>query len=158
MTRAPSALMSALMPALMSALMAAFALAALALVLAGPAGASEANRYVLKDVEGGFIRLDSESGAVSHCRSLDGHWRCEPVADARDALQDEIGRLAEENAALKQRLSELEAGLQSEPDSGSRLELPSEQDIDRIFGVFERFMRRFFEFARSLNEDPGRET
>jgi hypothetical protein len=144
------------MSALMSALMAAIALAALALVLAGPAGAT--SRYVLKDVEGGFIRLDSESGAVSHCRSLDGHWRCEPVADARDALQDEIGRLAEENAALKQRLSELEAGLQSEPDSGSRLELPSEQDIDRIFGVFERFMRRFFDFARSLNEDPGRET
>ena len=132
-----------------------FAPAALALVLASPAGAGETGRYVLKDVDGGFIRLDTETGAVSHCRSRDEQWRCEPVADAQAALQDEINRLAKENAALEQQLAELEQG---EGTTGPRVELPSEEDIDRIFGVFERFMQRFLDFARSLNEDPGRQT
>lgn len=138
----------------MTRILSVFVPAALALVLTVSAGAAE-GRYVLKDVEGGFIRLDTETGAVSHCGLRNETWRCEPVADAQAALQDEINRLAEENAALEQRLAELEQG---EPGTGPRVELPSEEDIDRIFGVFERFMQRFIDFARSLNEDPGRET
>jgi hypothetical protein len=132
-----------------------FAFAAV-FMLATPAGA-EAGRYVLEEVEGGFISLDTETGAVSHCRKQDEHWRCEPVADAEAALHDEIARLAEENAALRQRL----AGLPEprvEPGTGPALELPSEEDLDRVLGIMEKFMRRFIEFARSLNEDPGRET
>ena len=135
----------------------ALSLVAGAILLAVPANAAETGRYVLKDVEGGFIRLDTQSGAVSLCRSLNEQWRCEPVADAEIALQDEINRLAEENAALQQKLAEL-TGPQGQRSIGPRLELPSEEDVDRIFGILERFMRRFIDFARSLNEDPGRET
>jgi hypothetical protein len=133
----------------------ACAAAALALVLASPAGA-DAGRYVLKEIDGGFIRLDTETGAVSHCRSRDEQWRCELVADAQAALQDEIARLTEENAALEQRLAEL-TGPRGERSTGPQLQLPSEEDFDRIFGMFEKFMRRFIDFARSLNEDTGRE-
>jgi len=135
----------------------ALCLFAVALLLAGPAGAAETGRYVLKDVEGGFIRLDTETGAVSLCRSLSEKWRCEPVADAEAALQDEINRLAEENAALERQLAEL-TGSEGERSTGPAIELPSEEDLDRIFGIFERFMRRFIDFARSLNEPPDRET
>jgi hypothetical protein len=135
----------------------ALIVSALALALAGPAAAAETGRYVLKDVEGGFIRLDTETGAVSHCRSRDDQWRCEPVPDAQAALQDEINRLAEENAELQQRLAEL-GDPESEYGLGPRLELPSQEDLDQIFTVLESFMRRFIDFARSLNEDPGRET
>jgi hypothetical protein len=39
-----------------------------------------------------------------------------------------------------------------------RRDLPSEEAFDRIFGVFERFMQRFIDFARGLDEDPGRKT
>jgi hypothetical protein len=135
-----------------------FASAGLALGLAGPAVAAEAGRYVLKDVDGGFIRLDTANGTVSHCRSRDGHWRCEMVADAQDALEDEIGRLAEENGALKQRLAQLEAELQAQRGTGGVLELPSAEDLDRVMGFIERFMRRFIDFARGLSQDQGRET
>ena len=128
----------------------------LSLLLAGAARA-ETGRYVLEQVEGGFIRLDTQTGAVSHCRTRDELWRCELVADAQAALQDEIARLAEENAALQQRLAErTEPG--TERGAGPALELPSEEDLDRVFGIFERFMRRFMDFARGLNEEPGRET
>jgi hypothetical protein len=136
----------------------AFASAALAVLLAGPAGASDVGRYVFKDADGGFIRLDTATGTVSHCWSRDESWRCEPVADARHAFEDEIARLAEDNAALRQRVAELEAELHSQRGTGSRLELPSAEDLDRVMGFFETFMRRFIDFARSLNHDPGRET
>jgi hypothetical protein len=125
----------------------------LALLLAGPAGAAE-GRYVLKDVEGGFIRLDTETGAVSHCSVRNETWRCEPVADAQAALQDEINRLAQEKAELEQQLAELNG----EPGRAPSIELPSDEDLDRVFGIFERFMQRFFDFARGLNEDSGKET
>jgi hypothetical protein len=135
----------------------ALSLLAGAILLAVPAGAAETGRYVLKDVEGGFIRLDTGTGAVSLCRPLNEQWRCEPVADAEVALQDEINRLAEENAALQQQLAEV-TGPQGQRSIGPTLELPSEEDLDRIFGIVERFMQRFIDFARSLNEDPGRDT
>jgi hypothetical protein len=137
----------------MTRIFSVFVPAALALMLAGPAAAE--GRYVLKDVEGGFIRLDTETGAVSHCSVRNETWRCEPVADAHAALQDEINRLAQENAALEQQLAELEDG---EPGRAPTLELPSDEDLDRVFGIFERFMQRFFDFARGLNEDTGKET
>jgi hypothetical protein len=127
----------------------------LALMLAGTAAAAEAGRYVLKDVEGGFIRLDTGTGAVSHCSVRNDNWRCEPVADAQAALQDEINRLAKENAALEQQLAELTDG---EPRSAPSIELPSDEDLDRVFGMFERFMQRFIDFARSLSENTGQET
>jgi hypothetical protein len=126
----------------------------LALMLAGPAGAAE-GRYVLKDVEGGFIRLDTETGAVSHCGVRNETWRCEPVADAQAALQDEINRLAQENAELEQQLAELNGG---EPGGAPSIELPSDEDLDRVFGMFEKFMQRFIDFARGLNKDTGKET
>jgi hypothetical protein len=126
----------------------------LALMLAVPAGAAETGRYVLKDVEGGFIRLDTETGAVSHCAVRNDTWRCEPVADAQAALQDEINRLTQENAELEQQLAELDG----EPGRAPSIELPSDEDLDRVFGMFEKFMQRFIDFARGLNEDTGQET
>jgi hypothetical protein len=138
----------------MTRILSVFVPAALALMLVGPAGAAE-GRYVLKDVEGGFIRLDTETGAVSHCAVRNETWRCEPVADAQAALQDEINRLAQENAELEQQLAGRDP---REPGIAPPLELPSDEDLDRVFGIFERFMQRFMDFARGLNEDTGKET
>ena len=135
-----------------------FASAGLALGLVGAAVAAESGRYVLKDVDGGFIRLDTATGTISHCRSSDDYWRCELVADAQDALEREIGRLAEENVALKQRLAELDAELQAQRGTDGVLELPSAEDLDRAMGFIERFMRGLIDFARSLSQDPARET
>jgi hypothetical protein len=121
-----------------------------------PLGQHESGGDVLW-VPGATRTLDTETGAVSHCRMRDDQWRCELVADAQAALQDEIARLAEENTALEQRLAEL-TGQQGERSTGPRIELPSEDDFDRIFSFFERMMKRFIDFARSLNEGPGRDT
>lgn len=119
----------------------------------------DSGRYLLKDVEGGFIRLDTGTGKVSYCRPQDGQWRCDSVADDREALQAEIAALAEEKAKLERRIVELEEELARRgTDSGSKLELPSDEEVDRVMTFFEKIMRRFMDFARSLGEDPGRET
>ncbi|MGE0213483.1 MAG: hypothetical protein AB7S41_17470 [Parvibaculaceae bacterium] len=122
----------------------------LAAALALPAAAAEeAGRYVLKDVKDGFIRLDTRTGAVSHCLPRTTQWICESVADDRQVLQQEIAKLENDNAALKKRVSELE--------SKRGVELPSDADLDRVMGFFERMMKRLIEFARGL--DPsGQET
>lgn len=135
-----------------------FAVVVAALAI-GSAAAAERGRFVLEPAEDGFIRLDTETGTVSHCRSRDGNWRCESLADERKALDDEIGRLAEENRRLEQRVAELEAELgHDHAPGGSSLKLPSEEDVDRVVGFFENLMRRLIDMARGLNEDPGQKT
>lgn len=131
----------------------AFLAALAAATLALPAHATEVTgRYVLKDVEGGFIRLDTQTGAVSHCRARDSQWACAVVADDREALQSEIGELERENADLKRRVAELESARRP------ALELPTDADIDRLMGFFERMMKRVIEFARGVERPPGQET
>jgi len=133
-------------PALLAVLMAAALSACVA------AAADTTGRYVLKDVEGGFIRLDTQTGAVSHCRPRDGQWMCESLADDREVLQKEIADLERENNDLRKRVAELEGA-----DKPS-VELPSDADLDRLMGFFERLMKRVIEFARGLESPPGQET
>lgn len=126
------------------------AVAGLLAALALPAGAEEQpGRYVLKDVKDGFIRLDTKTGAVSHCELRSPQWICESVADDRQVLQQEIAKLENENALLKKRVGELE--------SQRGAQLPSDADLDRVMGFFERMMKRLIEFARGLDRS-GQET
>ena len=38
-----------------------------------------AGRYLLGASPGGFVRLDTVTGAASHCNQKDKVWRCEPL-------------------------------------------------------------------------------
>ena len=125
------------------------ALGLLALMVAPAAAEDQSGRYMLKDVKDGFIRLDTKTGAVSHCELRGTQWICESVADDRQVLQQEIAKLENENAQLKKRMGELE----SKPG----IELPSDADLDRVMGFFERMMKRLIEFARGLDRS-GQET
>lgn len=78
------------------------------------AEADDPGRYALSASRDGFVRLDTATGAVSHCRPQNGIWRCEPMtADdgglrARvDALTSEVARLTATVAALDARLAAL---------------------------------------------------
>lgn len=132
------------------------AAAAMAAGLAWPglSAAADSPRYVLETVPGGFIRMDTRSGSLSHCAAIAGEWTCRSLADDRRALQDEIAALEQENGKLRSRIEDLEASL-AESRGKSRLELPSDTEIDRLMGMFERMMRRFMDFARTLDGDKG---
>jgi hypothetical protein len=120
------------------------------LALPSLALAEEAGRFVLKEADqNSFIRLDTMTGAVSHCASKAGEWNCKTLSDDRKELHDEIAALKQENAELKSRLSQAHA------KQAPQLVLPSDKDIDRVMDLFEKYFERFLAFIRQLDEKHG---
>jgi hypothetical protein len=128
---------------------------------------TEAGRYVLRRVDEGLMRLDRETGATSFCRKRGESWVCEAVADDRIALEDEIARLAGDNAELareigrlRDRVATLEGGKRESRDKDleddgdtPRSDSPSDAEIDKVMKTFETMMRRFMDMARDLRKD-----
>ena len=131
------------------------ALLALA-VSASPALLSSAiaqtpGRFTFQPVEGGMMRLDTETGHVSHCTKAGDSFACRSVADDRAAMQDEIDRLKRDNEELR-----LSAGKPANPGVTGRLQLPSEEDIDKAMGLFEKMMRRMMKTFNEEGKGPER--
>lgn len=106
-------------------------------------------RYAMKDVEDGLIRLDTQTGQVSHCRKKTTDWVCETVADERKAYQDEITRLSRENEELRSRIA------QAAESAGKSF--PGDEELEQVMAFMEKFMRRFFEFAKSMRDQLATE-
>src|SRR5690606_28572039 len=101
-------------------------------------------RYTMTPApDGGFLRLDSRTGAVSSCRLADGSVQCRSGADERAALQAEIDRLAKENEDLRRKMA------QNSPGDRLRNALPSDQEIDTALNWMERVMRRMMRVFRA---------
>jgi hypothetical protein len=111
------------------------------IVLTAVASAQAPQRFTFQQVEGGVMRLDTETGHVSHCTRAGDNFTCRSVADDRAALQEEIDRLKRENEQLRTAGS-------GKPQAGGALKLPSEEDIDKAMGVFEKMMRRMMRTFR----------
>ncbi len=153
---------------------AAFSLAALIIALSGPVAAREAGksgRYTMHPADGGFIRLDTMTGAVSHCQKAEAKWSCKPVDGATASDRDEIARLRKENAELKGDITKLEGMLGLDQQPGSRrpdppapgsgkhsFKLPSEKDVDEALDYFERMLRKFQERLQRLERQGPPET
>jgi hypothetical protein len=121
---------------------------ALATMLAfcGAALAQTSSRFTFQPVDGGLMRLDAETGHVSLCTKTGDGFACRSVADDRASMQEEIDRLKRENEKLRQ------TGAKAQPGGG--LKLPSEEEIDKAMGVFEKMMRRMMRTFR----DDGQQT
>jgi hypothetical protein len=128
--------------------------------------AQESTRYSMSPVEGGMLRLDTQTGAVSICRQQqEGDWSCAAVADSHLALQREVDRLKEENASLRAELEKLKSAGAGEQGAatdkkqdrlapGSERRLPSDETIDELMTVLEKMVRRFQDMIESLKEQP----
>lgn len=139
--------------------------AALVAITASAAGATppsetdRGGRYAMHPVDGGFVRLDTQTGAVSLCTRGTSGFACEAVPDA-SGQQQEIDRLREANRMLEaevRRLAE-EGGGRREPQPRRRFELPSEQDVDKALDYVERMYKRFRDRIRDLDRGSGRGT
>ena len=73
------------------------------------ASAPPPQRYAFNRVDGGFLRLDNNTGQVAFCSAHAAGWACEVVPEDRAALDKEIARLQDEVAALKQEVAALRA-------------------------------------------------
>jgi hypothetical protein len=106
--------------------------------------APEGDRFTLQPTEGGFLRLNKETGTVSFCTAKEGLATCRLGADERAALEAEIESLRAENARLK---------LASPAPPPSTL--PSEQEFERAMSFTERFLRRIMRLFKEEAPSGG---
>jgi hypothetical protein len=102
-------------------------------------------RFKMQKVEDGFLRLDAQTGQVSHCRSREGGWVCETAADDRAALEAEIKRLADRVVMLERQVKE--------PTPPSQFRMPTDAELDQMMSFFERMMKRFRGVVENLKKE-----
>lgn len=124
----------------------------LLLLLAGAARAEaptpeEPGRFAMTPAQGGFLRLDKQTGAVAHCVVEDGLSVCRAAADERAALEEEIARLSRENAELRAKLGGAEAAPK---------QWPGEQELERALSFTEKFFRRMMKLFREETPEGER--
>ncbi len=107
-------------------------------------------RFSMAPAEGGFLRLDKQTGAVSFCTVEAGAAACRAGPDERAALEKEIAQLRRENAELN---AELKAGRDVSRSQSSASPLPGEEEFERALSFAERFIRRMVRVFQE--ESPG---
>lgn len=151
--------------------------AGLAAALAAPAFAagSEPGRYTMQPTEGGVIRLDRETGAMSFCTGKEGEWSCKEMPESESALTKRIEELEGEKRALEaeKRLREARPGgpaTGEAPSPGAPpaeeapvpappgdLPIPNERDVDKLFDYVEGMMKKFKERIERLEREAKKE-
>ena len=150
---------------------------------APPTETEKPGRYAMQSVDGGVLRMDTETGAMSLCTRRSGIIACEPVQDDRSA-QKEADRLAIENRELRADIKRLEEQLglgdgpqasappdNGRPDAGRPganrpddgrpggrspgMGLPSEKDVDMALTYMERMIKKFREKFKDMESSSG---
>lgn len=152
----------------------ASAVLALGVAAATYAAAEQAGsgRYTMQKTDGGFVRLDTQTGAVSLCQKSGGSWSCRDITNSQGQIENgnragsagEMARLRRENQELKDEIARLEEllGLRepsdAPPASRNGFKLPSEKDVDQAFDYFESMLRKFQERLKRLEREQAPET
>ena len=138
------------------------------MLLSTAAGATEATvdapgRYTMTPADGGALKLDTVTGATSFCTRVGTELECKLTKDGEQLLRKQIDGLTSDIAVLKEQLTKMEevAGI-SDPNKSpngidgprpqSRMDLPSEKDVDQAFDYFERMMKKLRERMNKLEE------
>ena len=132
----------------------------------------KSGRYSMSPADGGFVRLDRQTGAMTFCTKgdstkPDAAWTCSPMGDAQQSTNSEIDRLETENKSLKADKHHLEEMLgmadpekPGAPDGGSAakpIPVPSEQDVDKAFDYLEGMVKKFRERMKKLEEGSNKD-
>lgn len=141
-------------------------------ISAAQAQDSRGGRYTMHKTDDGFVRLDTETGAIALCQKSDAGWGCKPISGASASPsepqqfepRDEVDRLARENADLKaeiRRLDELLSlrGNRDRPATAPHdFKLPTEQEVDQALNYVERMLRKFQERLKRFEDNSGSST
>ena len=101
------------------------------------------NRFSLEKTDGGFVRLDSQTGAMTLCRDEGGQLTCRMAADERAAYEKELDLLEKRVTALEKQGA----------TPNARTPLPSDAEIETSLSIMERFMRRFMGLLEEFKDD-----
>lgn len=121
------------------------------------AHAQDGDRYRLERTDGGFVRMDTQTGRMSLCRESSGELTCESAAESETpANADHFAILNRRIDALERRIAVLEGS----PPGGPSNTLPSEGEFEQTMSLMERFLRRFMGIVKDLEgetppEDPA---
>lgn len=130
-----------------------FAMAGAALfAFASVAGAQDVERYRLEKTDDGYVRMDTQTGAMSICEEKGGQLVCRAAADERTAYEDDIERLHDNINALEKRVAALENRAIPE------MMLPSEEEFQKSLGYMEQFFRRFMGIVKEMDKDEPKKT
>jgi hypothetical protein len=117
-------------------------------------------RYTMSPVDGGFLRLDKQTGAVAMCARSGSEWACKAVEDqTTTASPDELSRLESENKELKDRVKALEESLETEKPPplaegppGGKMQLPTDQEVDQALDYLERVYKKLRDHVKDLDK------
>jgi len=130
----------------------------LAMIIPGQSEEVSGGRFALAPSElGGFVRLDTETGAMSHCGKRDGVWRCDVLLiEDPSVLQGRIDALQSEVVALRSAVEALTARLDAQSKQPTAEE--KKQEMDQALGFTEQVMRRFFDMIREMKREDADRT
>ena len=110
--------------------------------------------FEFRPAEGDYLKVDRRTGQVSICRENNARWRCQLLADDRDAYEDEIARLERENDDLSRRVDELETALaERDKRSDDWIGEEEEKKLDEFLDFTDKAFRRFFGMVEDLKRD-----
>lgn len=147
----------------------ALALGTALLVIGAPAWAAgdTPGRYTMSPAEGGVVRLDRETGAMSFCTGKDGAWACKDMGNVESELKERIEELENENRALRAETRRLPAhppateppaaGDTVPPAPPGDLPVPTEKDVDKLFDYVEGMVKKFKERIDRLEREAQKE-
>jgi hypothetical protein len=125
-----------------------------------PAGSP--GRFQMQPTDNGVLRLDTQTGAVSHCKPSGDTWACQMVPDERRALEDENTKLKQQVTELKDavlRLEELMGVGENPKKGGSWGTLPNEKDLseaaDYVRGMVKKLKEKIKEFEDDMKDTPA---
>lgn len=137
------------------------AICALVFLAASPVvrAADAPGRFTMSPAEGGgFVRLDTQTGAMALCKPDRSDWICKPMTGDDSAQRQEIERLTAENSTLKAEVRRLEELLLPADGKGTRpqggVQLPTEQDVDKAFDYLQGLLKRFQDRMRQFEDKP----
>jgi len=125
--------------------------AALFSMVAASARSEEIDRYRLEKSTNGYVRMDTQTGAMSICEEHSGQLVCKMAADERAAYQDEIDRLQTSVKALDERVTKLE----NSPSARLESNLPSQEDFNKTLGYMQQFFRTFKDIVKDMDKEGG---
>jgi cell division protein FtsB len=120
------------------------------------------SRYAFNRVDGGYLRLDNQTGQIAICSPHSVGWACQAVPEDRAALDKEIARLQDEVASLKSQI----AALREPPRPPAELTPPKadksedaaklREDLERARVAVENAWRRLVEMIVNFQKDMMR--
>lgn len=112
-------------------------------------------RYTFQPAQDGFLRLDTQSGAIAFCGPRAVGWACQAVPEDRAALEREISRLNDEVTSLKKELAAIKS---PGKDDEVKLKLPTREEIEQARAFVEDAWRRLVDMLMTMQKDIMRKS